>query len=129
MTAREVLQYVGTDMMRKMSTNVWAAALIRQIKAEGSQFAIVTDVRFPNEVKVIQDAGGKVIKLTRFVDDGEDVHPSETALDPENYDQNNFDAVVDNMNMSIHQQLMAVREVLIEWDWFDENSIRTSALR
>lgn len=94
MTAREFMQYFGTDIMRKMWEPIWCQNTVNRITEEQSELAIVADVRFPNEVDVIKDAGGVVIKLNR--DLFEDEHASETQLDAENYDQENFDYVIEN---------------------------------
>jgi len=94
MTAREFMQYFGTDIMRKMWEPIWCQNTVNRIAAEQSQLAIVADVRFPNEVDIIKDAGGIVIKLNR--DLFEDEHASETQLDAKNYNQKNFSYVVDN---------------------------------
>ena len=88
MTAREFMQFMGTEIMRKMYANVWANACINRATAEQSEIAVIADVRFPNEVEAILNAGGKVIRLTRNIHD--DQHDSETALDPENFDQSKF---------------------------------------
>jgi hypothetical protein len=94
MTSREFLQYFGTDIMRKMYTNIWVDYAINTIQKEQSELAILADVRFPNEVEAVQKAGGKVIRLTRQFQS--DAHSSECALDEENYDWKNFDFIVDN---------------------------------
>ncbi len=107
MTAREVLQYVGTNIFRKMYERVWVDALIRKIKKEDSVLAIVADCRFPNEVQGIQQEGGKVIRLTRNPHP-EDQHDSETALD--NHEE--FDFVVDNANMTIVEQCNSIYDIL-----------------
>jgi len=121
MTAREVMQFVGTEIFRRMYGDVWADATIRQIKAEGSQFAIITDCRFPNEVQVVQDAGGKVIRLTRYID-AADEHKSEKALDREFFDWNRFDAIMDNMDANIREQCVMTTNLLTEWGWLDERT-------
>ena len=113
MTAREVMQYVGTDIFRKMYGNVWIDSLIRRINQEGSHLAIITDGRFPNEVQGIQDADGKVIRLLRDPSDGEDQHASETALD--DYSIDKFDAFIDNKDMSIDEQCIATRLTCAKW--------------
>jgi len=119
MTAREVMQYVGTNIFRKMYNNVWADATIRQIQNDDSEFAIITDCRFPNEVEAVQNAGGKVIRLTRnpFKEDN---HDSETMLDKDRFDWNKFDAVVDNEIMTIGMQNEAVSKILQEWNLIPE---------
>lgn len=106
LTAREVMQMVGTDMFRAMQKNVWSSATIRKIQNDKPQLAIIADCRFPNEVDAVKDAGGIVIKLTRNPHNSD--HASEIALDPNNFDQSNFDLVVDNRNISIDEQNMSL---------------------
>ena len=65
MTAREFLQYFGTDVCRKMKSTRWVDSCVNRIYASGTDLAIVPDVRFPNEVESIQKAGGKVIHQSR----------------------------------------------------------------
>ena len=102
MTVREVLQYVGTDMFRGLDPTIWVNACINQIKKEQPELALVSDVRFENEVNAIQEEGGYVIGLTRspFKKPKTD-HVSETApaqcLDI-------CDIVIDNANLSIPEQ-------------------------
>lgn len=112
MTSREVMQFVGTEIFRKMYGNVWSQGTVNRIKKEGSEFAVICDCRFPNEVEAVQRAGGKVIRLTRCINEL-DQHPSEIALD--NYE--GFDAVVDNQNLSIGKQNEAVYKLLREWGY------------
>jgi cytidylate kinase len=102
LTAREVLQIVGTDMFRKMQHNVWSAATIRKIKKEKPDLAIIADCRFPNEVDAVKSADGIVIKLTR--NPYNSYHESEVALDTDQYDQSSFDLVVDNSKINITEQ-------------------------
>lgn len=102
LTAREVMQFVGTDLFRKMKNNVWADATIIKINNEKPSLAIIADCRFPNEVEAIQKAGGLVVRLTRKPFDSN--HPSETALEKENYDWNKFDLILDNTSMDIETQ-------------------------
>lgn len=110
MTAREFMQFFGTDIMRKIHPNVWANACINKINKEGSELAVVADVRFPNEVEAINKAGGKVLRLDRDVH--EDNHDSETALDMGNYDHANFWSVVYNQEMTIGDTILEVKKIL-----------------
>lgn len=102
LTAREAMQFIGTDLFRKMNPNVWADATINKISKLKIDLAIIADCRFPNEVEAVKNAGGIVIKLTRNIYN--ETHSSETALDPDYYDQNNFDLIVTNHNLSIERQ-------------------------
>jgi hypothetical protein len=101
MSAREVMQYVGTNVFRKMQHNVWADATIRKIQDENLPLSLIADCRFPNEVEAVKKAGGLVIKLNRNLYNSQ--HESETALDDGIYDRSNFDLVIDNSNMKIEK--------------------------
>ncbi len=81
MSAREVMQVLGTDVFRRMfSDTVWVDSTFGKIEEESKDIALIADCRFPSEVKAIIDNGGYIIRLNRVVDDN-DQHPSETALD------------------------------------------------
>jgi len=108
MTAREFLQYMGTDFGRHIENNLWADACIREIKNSGCELAIIDDLRFPNEVEVVHDADGCVIRLNRIGTSDNDQHASETALD----DWDEFDFTLNNNNMTINEQNRAVFEFL-----------------
>jgi len=110
LTAREVMQFVGTDIFRKMKNDVWAGATINKIKADQPDLAIIADCRFPNEVEAIKNAGGYVIKLNRNPYNSD--HSSETALDECNYSIKNFDLIVYNENISIPEQNSAILNFL-----------------
>jgi hypothetical protein len=112
MTAREVMQYIGTDIFRSMQQNVWASATINKIRQENNQLSIIADCRFPNEVQSIKEAGGIVIKLNRNPYNSD--HISETALDADNYNQNNFDLCIDNQFLSVSQQNEIIHSFLLK---------------
>ena len=81
MTAREVMQVMGTDVMRKMfSDSIWVDTLQRTIDKERPDFALISDMRFPSEFNSLHKNGAKIIRLMRDVSGG-DQHPSEVALD------------------------------------------------
>ena len=65
MTGREVLQYFGSDICRKMYENIWFDACIRSIRKDKPELALISDVRFSNEIKGVQDEGGVVFGLPR----------------------------------------------------------------
>ena len=113
LTAREVMQYVGTDFFRKLYPNVWVDSTIKKIEREGTEMAVITDVRFPNEVTCIQEKGGRVIRLTRDLSSGEDQHPSQFVLD----DYEGFDLVVDNRDLTALETSEIIYKHLREWGW------------
>lgn len=119
MTAREVMQYVGTDFFRKIYPNVWVDSTIRKIETEAPDLAVIVDCRFPNETKGVKDAGGKVIRLTRDMFKGQDMHASETALD----DYDDFDAIIDNQKMSVAEQNEALYNQLVDWSFVDFKAV------
>lgn len=81
MTAREVMQVFGTDIMRAWDEDVWVRPCMRKVEEASTKLVLITDVRFPNELEAIHERGGKVIRLLRDPLGGEDKHDSETALD------------------------------------------------
>ena len=110
-TAREFLQYFGTEVCRKIKPNIWVDSCINRINQSGTELAIVSDVRFPNEVDAIQKAGGKVIRLTRKPH--EDIHDSEISLD----DYEGFDYVLENQDLSIDETNKQMLGILKSWGW------------
>lgn len=112
MTAREVMEYVGTKMFRKIKDNIWVEATLNEIKKDSADIAVLLDNRFPNEVDPILDAGGYVIRLTRnpFNSNTE----PELALDPDKYDWNKFSLIIDNANISIQEKNNIIHKFIIE---------------
>lgn len=118
MSHREFIQYMGSDVMRRVYPNIWIDNTLKLVESDNPIMAVVTDVRFPNEVDKIKQAGGKVLRLTR--DPYHDDHISENSLDKENYDWGNFDYVIDNANMTIPEQNKAIYTTLDRIGWVPE---------
>jgi hypothetical protein len=116
MTAREVLQYIGTEVFRRMVPDCWADATIRRIVSEGTGIAVICDCRFPNECDTIHKAGGVVVRFTRN-SDSHDIHLSETALD----DYNEFDVTIDNKSMDITSQNQETYNLLVSLNLVEGN--------
>lgn len=77
---RFLLQYVGTDLFRKVMDNFWIRSLERQLAQIPKQISVViTDVRFPNEKEFV-DSIGTAVRIVRPDLETEEVHESETAL-------------------------------------------------
>lgn len=148
-TVRSLLQSIGTDLFRnRVHPNIWVTALFADYKpvagfltsdtkvsVEGSdKFLLlpgtgkdtrqypswfITDVRFPNEMKAIQDRNGIVVRIKRtptaIIDgvkyivgtDGLPEHESETALD----DCKDFDCVIIN-DGSLVDLVVSAREFI-----------------
>ena len=64
-TPRWVLQYWGTEVVRKgFNDDMWVASLEHRLLNTKNDI-VITDCRFPNEIKAIRAAGGKVVRIKR----------------------------------------------------------------
>lgn len=91
LTNREVLQIFGTEICRKMYPDCWVLATLNQIYDENPDYALIADVRFPNEIQSMKlggefelfqeriDPNPYILRLTR--NPLNLTHISETALD------------------------------------------------
>lgn len=83
MTVGEGLQRFGTGLRDTFHKEVWVVATLKKAVSD----TIITDVRFPNEVLAIHQAGGVMLRIegnpVSMQGDGtrDDSHISETALD------------------------------------------------
>jgi hypothetical protein len=65
LTPRWILQYWGTEVCRRaFHDDIWIASLENKLRNSKDDI-VISDVRFPNEIKAIHSAGGKVIRVTR----------------------------------------------------------------
>ena len=65
LTPRWVLQYWGTEVCRKaFHDDIWIASLENKLRTSTDDI-VISDCRFPNEIKSIKDAGGIVIRVRR----------------------------------------------------------------
>ncbi len=130
LTYRELLQYLGTDLVRnKLHENAWINATFSKHKPEykyndNSKATvdswhhtslpnwIITDCRFENEAKAIKDRDGLLIRVNRGIYPNDPinigVHESETSLD--NYQ---FDHTINN-NGTIDELIEKVKQILIK---------------
>ena len=95
---RLALQVIGTEVFRgKYHNNIWVASLLRRV---GDRKVVVSDVRFPNEIKLIQEYGGKVIWVKRDMPEW-----ANTGMEASIGDEN---AVMTMQKLGIHSS---------EWAW------------
>ena len=111
MSAREFMQYFGTDVCRKIHPDIWTEHTIKTIRTEEPLIAVISDCRFQNEVDAVQRAGGKVIRLTRGIDN--DTHSSEAESEL----IENYDATIDNKDLSLYQTNGEILSLLESWGW------------
>lgn len=128
LTPRRLLQLLGTDCGRNIiHPNIWINSLMSEYKFEGckndgnscdtpngncdSRYCfpnwIISDVRFPNELKAVKDRKGITIRINRnkVV---ENEHESEIALD-----NATFDYIIEN-NGTIEELVEKVKQILIK---------------
>lgn len=112
-TPRELLQCIGTGLFRnQFDKNVWVNALMNDYDI--SKNWLISDVRFPNELKAIKDRGGICIRVFRDLHNGNvriDTipHESELALDG----SDGFDYTIIN-DGTIDDLVEKVKNVLIK---------------
>lgn len=119
MTAREVMQYWGTEIFRRQNPDIWAENMVRRIKKSDPIMTVITDLRFPNEFDAIKKLGGKIIRLTRSP--LEDTHVSECELDADKFDHSRFDAIIDNVNLTLDETHEQLYKFLVEWEVIKED--------
>ena len=65
LTPRWDLQYWGTEVCRKaFHDDIWIASLENKLRTSTDDI-VISDCRFPNEIKSIKDAGGIVVRVVR----------------------------------------------------------------
>jgi hypothetical protein len=65
LTPRWILQHWGTEVCRQhFHDDIWIAALQSRL-ARRSDHTVISDVRFPNEIKAIKEQGGKIVWIQR----------------------------------------------------------------
>lgn len=87
---RQMLQYVGTDVIRKQNPTLWVdfVAMLLKYFHENWEYVIIPDCRFPNEITTMVENGFDTVHL-RVVRNNfktsltkeQQYHPSEVALD------------------------------------------------
>jgi hypothetical protein len=125
LTPRWVLQWWGTEVCRKsFHDDIWIASLEARLRNTTDNI-VISDCRFPNEIKAIRNAGGQVIRVVRGEDPEwydiaintnagtfnhmataySDVHASEWA-----WVGTKFDAIIDNNSTvdNLYKQLEMV---------------------
>ena len=68
LTPRWVLQYWGTEVMRRgFHDDIWIASIENRIR-NSSDNVVLSDCRFPNEIASIRTAGGRIVRTCRGPD-------------------------------------------------------------
>ena len=78
MTVRDLLQWIGTDLVRyNWSENHWVNLAEQRIRNSPEDVVVVTDVRFENEANLVTAMGGTVLKVVGRAAPGVPQHVSE----------------------------------------------------
>lgn len=82
-TVRRILQWWGTEYRRAQDPDYWTKAWGRKIEQFDltRMHVLVDDVRFMNELSVIREHSGLIVKIERPGFEGANNHSSETSLD------------------------------------------------
>lgn len=92
---RELLQKLGTDVIRLRDYNFWARNAMQFIRvfAEDYDYFLIPDCRFPNEVAILKEKFANVIPVLiirenyqNSLTEDQRNHSSETAMDDFNFD-------------------------------------------
>lgn len=84
---RELLQVIGTDVIRKYNENWHVNKMIEEIKSySNDKLIVIDDVRFPNEREAILNLSGDVFFIVRPNISEVSNHSSETALKWQDFD-------------------------------------------
>lgn len=91
----------------KLETTIWIKLLKYKInKRDPNTNIVISDVRFPDEVKAIQELGGIILKINRS-----SVEPVEICHESENANELKFDDSIDN-NGTIEDFYNNINELL-----------------
>jgi hypothetical protein len=116
MSGREVLQFVGENLLLSWFPDVWLRKFRKAVQSDNKvDVGLNPDIRKPEQVFEVKKLGGKVIRLTRAP--YPDNHISETALDQGNFDWVHFDAVLDNANMDLLASCLELVKILQGFGW------------
>lgn len=111
LTSRELLQIIGT-FFRGLDSAAWARATYSLIQKDNPELAIISDMRYENEVTLgTENYNAKVIRLLRNPHDDKD--PSETALD--DFALGEYQFVLDNSKMSFDETVNTIKNKANQW--------------
>lgn len=103
-TPRLALQLIGTDVFRNnFHQDIWVLSVMARYKDDDN--VVISDCRFPNEVQIIRDLGGRIIQVDR----GEEPEWWLTAKIAANGNTHAIEVM--NKHHSIHAS---------EWAWSNE---------
>jgi hypothetical protein len=115
MTGRQVMETVA-KILRSINQDCFCNALKHNIEGYDSEHSLVKDIRFKNEIEMVQSMGGKVIRLTRTTEEAKD-NQDISNIELDNYDK--FDKIIDNNQQTLEETLAEFRDYLLEIGWLN----------
>lgn len=106
-TVRQLLQFIGTDLIRKYNTN-WHVNRIRQMIDKNKNY-VFDDVRFKNELNLVKELGGECWFIIRPTIDNVSNHESEISLTWRDFGNK---IIINNSNLNLFK---------FRWETFFEN--------
>jgi hypothetical protein len=111
---RPLYQFLGTFARSTFGDDFWVNKVATAVEAEQRRqlprqiTPVVTDVRFPNEMRFIKDNGGYVIRVFKWTPDAgdDDRHASECLLDNAAFDYGIWAKAGDMM--SLRKQVISI---------------------
>lgn len=79
---RPFLVFWGTDLRRRLNPTIWVDKVFERIKE--NEIAIITDLRFENELEFVKSNNGSIIYLSRINQDGSQVPPANSYEESNN---------------------------------------------
>ena len=106
LTPRWILQYWGTEVCRRgFHDDIWIASLENKLRNSKDDI-VISDCRFPNEIKSIKDAGGIVVRVVR----GEEPEWYNDAID-----MNAGDRCMNYMTAKVRMQKLGIHASETAW--------------
>ena len=113
MTVRQLLQYFGTDVCRKIDDDCWVRSTWNAISNCDTELVVIDDCRFPNEFYYSKSQGAKTIRLKRDIKHSTVI--SEIAMD--DVPDSEYDLVIHNENLTMAEKNQLVHDFLTECGW------------
>lgn len=112
LSCRELMQIFGSEICRGLDPVCHARTCINRVVEDSSDFALITDIRFDDEIQYIHKIGGKIILLTKCLEKSD--HTSEQIL---NLPPESFDYIIDNDKCDIDTKNREILIALSNWGW------------
>jgi len=112
MTGRDLMQYFGTEICRKIDEDCWIRSCLRDIEYEQPEYALIADVRFENELDYISASKIESHNFKLTLNPLNSDHESEISVDA--IPESKFTAIVDNANISIVAKNDLIQRSLFE---------------